>query len=35
MDAIYQYDNDLLLRQGTKKKIACPESWYNNNLKKY
>ena len=24
------YDNDLLLRQETQKKVACPGSWYNN-----
>ena len=30
IDATHLYDNDLLLRQETKK-IACPGSWYNNN----
>ena len=29
------YDNDLLLRQETKKKIAYPGSWYDKNLKKH
>ena len=29
----HNYDNDLLLRQGTKKNFACPGSWYNNNFK--
>ena len=32
--ATHQYDNDLLLRQETQKYIACPGSWYNNDLKK-
>ena len=31
IDATNYYVNDLLLRQETQKKIACSESWYNNN----
>ena len=31
IDATHLYDKDLLLRQETKKKIACPGSWYNKN----
>ena len=33
--ATHKYDNDVLLRQETQKKIAFPGSWYNSNLKKY
>ena len=33
IDTTHYNDNDLLLRQETKK-IACPGSWYNNNKKK-
>ena len=29
IDAIHQYDNDLLLRQETKKKFVSLGSWYN------
>ena len=28
IDAIHYYDDDLLLRQETQEKIACPGSWY-------
>ena len=31
IDATNQYDYDLLQRQETRKKIACPGSWYNKN----
>ena len=31
IDATHQYDNDLLLRLETQKKIACPGNWYNIN----
>ena len=31
IDATHEYDNDLLLRQETQIKIACPGSWFNNN----
>ena len=31
IDSACKYDDDLLLRQEIKKKrLACPESWYNN-----
>ena len=31
IDVIIWYENDLLERQETQKRIACPGSWYNNN----
>ena len=31
IDATHLYDNDLLLRLETQKKIACTGSYYNNN----
>ena len=31
IDTTHSYDNGLLQRQETQKKIACPGSWYNNN----
>ena len=34
IDATHLYNNDLFLRQETKKKIACPGSWSNNNFLK-
>ena len=33
-DTTNEYDNDLLLRQETKKKIPYPGNWYNNDKKK-
>ena len=32
IDDTQLYDNDLSLRQETQKNIACPWSWYNNNV---
>ena len=34
IDAIHKYDTDLLLRNEIRKRIACPRSWYDKNLKK-